>query len=120
MEQFQVVVSPEQFKTFRFPTKSAKLLDEHDIAIEYLENLENPMYQKYFQLASLIDPIIDGCYHIPIQKWYFAVSFLIMLFLKKKIEVFRRKLIGKVEQNERALRKSRMERGVTLPLMHLP
>ena len=43
-----------------------------------------------------------------------------MLFLKKKIEVFRRKLIGKVEQNERALRKSRMERGVTLPLIHLP
>ena len=44
---------------------SEKLLDEHDIIIEYLENLENPMYQKYFQLASLIDPIIDGCYHIP-------------------------------------------------------
>ena len=44
--------------------QSIPLLDEHDITIEYLENLENLMFQKYFQLASMIDPIIDNCYHI--------------------------------------------------------
>jgi len=47
--------------------QSIPLLDEHDITIEYLENLENLMFQKYFQLASMIDPIIDNCYHIQID-----------------------------------------------------
>ena len=49
------------------PLQSIPLLDEHDITIEYLENLENLMFQKYFQLASMIDPIIDNCYHIQID-----------------------------------------------------
>ena len=47
--------------------QSIPLLDEHKIRIEYLENLENLMFQKYFQLASMIDPIIDNCYHIQID-----------------------------------------------------
>ena len=53
------------------PFQSIPLLDEHDITIEYLENLENLMFQKYFQLASMIDPIIDNCYHIQIENWKF-------------------------------------------------
>ena len=49
------------------PIESIPLLNEHDITIEYLENLENRMFQKYFKLASMIDPIIDNCYHIQIE-----------------------------------------------------
>ena len=51
------------------PLQSIPLLDEHEIRIEYLENLENLMFQKYFKLASMIDPIIDNCYHIQIDNW---------------------------------------------------
>ena len=54
------------------PFESIPLLNEHDITIEYLENLENLMFQKYFKLASMIDPIIDDCFHIQIEHWNFS------------------------------------------------
>ena len=54
-------------KALADPFESIPLLNEHDITIEYLENLENLMFQKYFKLASMIDPIIDDCYHIQIE-----------------------------------------------------
>ena len=59
---FEPLVNPK--KALADPFESIPLLNEHDITIEYLENLENLMFQKYFKLASMIDPIIDVCYHI--------------------------------------------------------